>query len=329
MAVGVLAGCAFIGACRADTAPAPAPAPAPAQLEELTVTGERTGPGMWRVHRGASQLWVLGSITPLPKGITWRSKQVEQVLDGTGLVLVPKPLEIGIVRILWIMLTERSVLMLTGGKRLKNVLPADLYARFAALRLKYTGDGDKWERYRPIVASAFLQQAAFHQVGLSARLDLGAAVRVLAKKHRARIEEIKVAGAGDVIDALKTMPPPTEWKCVAASLATVESDLPRLIERAQAWAGGNIERIESLPEPAEVDACLQALDSGAAAGDLLARIRRTWLEAMEKALGSAGTTLAVVNMDLLLGRAGLLERLRADGYEVEGPAGGGSASAGP
>ena len=192
-------------------------------MEELLVTGERTGPGMWHVHRGAAHLWILGSITPLPKGITWRSKQVEQLLDSTNQVLVPKPLEIGIVRILWLLITERSVLMVRGGKRLKDVMPENLHTRFALQRAKFTRDPDKWERFRPIVATAFLQQAAFHQVGLSARLDLGAAVRSLAKKHDVRVEEVKIAGVGDVLEALKTMPPATENTCVEASLVTIES----------------------------------------------------------------------------------------------------------
>ncbi len=293
----------------------------PQQLDEVVVTGERPGPGMWHVHRGSAQLWILGSISPLPKGITWRSTQVEQLLDGTGQVLVPKPLEIGIVRILWLLITERGVLMVRGGKRLKDVMPAGLYARFALQRAKFTDDADKWERYRPIIATAFLQQAAFHQVGLSARLDLGAAVRTLAKKHRVRVQEIKIAGVGDVLEALKTMQPATENTCVEASLVTIESGLPRLMDRAQAWATGNIERIENLPEPAEVNACLAALDSGAAAGDLIARMRRTWLEALDRSLQGGGVTLAVVNMDLLLGRGGLLDALRAQGYEVDAPVG--------
>jgi len=291
----------------------------PQQLDEVVVTGERPGPGMWHVHRGSAQLWILGSISPLPKGITWRSTQVEQVLDSTRQVLVPKPLEIGIVRILWLLITERELLMVRGGKRLKDVLPANLHARFALQRAKFTNDPDKWERYRPIIATAFLQQAAFHQVGLSARLDLGAALRTLAKKHHVRVEEVKIAGVGDVLEALKTMQPATENTCVEASLVTIESGLPRLIDRARAWATGNVERIENLPEPAEVDACLAALDSGAAAGDLIARVRRTWLESMEKALQGGGVTLAVVNMDMLLGRGGLLGELRAHGYEVDAP----------
>ena len=299
--------------------PAPAAAAPPDQLQELVVTGERTGPGLWHVHKGAAHVWILGSISPLPKGITWRSTQVERLLASTNLVLVPKPVEIGIVRILWLLITERGALMVRGGKRLKDVMPPELYARFAKDRARFTSDAQKWERYRPIIASAFLEQQAFHSVGLSARLDLGAAVRALAKKRNVRVEEVKIAGVGDLVDALKSMSASTEDTCVDASLVTVESGLPQLIDRARAWATGDIEAIQSHPEPAQVDACLRALDSGAASGDLLARIRRTWLEALQKSLDSAGTTIAVINMDLLLEKGGLVEQLRQRGYEVDPP----------
>jgi uncharacterized protein YbaP (TraB family) len=307
------------GRCRAGE-PAGKPSGEPSEvMDELTVTGERTGPGMWHVHRGSAQLWILGSMSPLPKGITWRSKQLEQILGHTNQVVVPKPFEIGIVRVLWLLITERQLLMVQGGKRLKDVMPAGLHARFALQRAKYSDDSDKWERYRPIIAAAFLQQAAFHSVGLSTRLDLGAAVRTLAKKHDVPIEELKVAGIHDVLDALHTMPPATENACVEASLVTVEKDLPRLVERAQAWATGNLERIEKLHEPSEVDACRAALDEGAGASELIALVRRTWLERMEKYLDGGGTTVAVVNMDMLLEKGGLLDELRAQGYEIDAP----------
>ena len=288
-------------------------------MDELIVTGERAGPGMWRVHRGAAQLWILGSMSPLPRGITWRSKQVETVLQSTQQVLVPKPLDIGLARILWLLITQRDQLMVRGGRRLKDVLPAGLYTRFALQRAKFTRDPDKWERYRPIIAAALLQQAAFHQVGLSARLDLGAAVRTLAKKHGVRVEEIKMAGVSDVMKALKSLPPATENICVDASLATIENDLPRLIDRAQAWVNGNIERVEKLPEPAEVDACRAALGSVGGSADLIALASSTWFDALEKYLRTDAVTLAVVNMDMLQGPGGLLDRLRAKGYEIDAP----------
>lgn len=295
------------------------PPPPPEQLDEVVVSGERPGPGMWHVRHGSAQVWILGSLSPLPKNITWRSHEVEQVLEISNQVLVPKPLEVGIVKILWLLVTERNLLMVRGGKKLKDVMPAPLYARFAAQRAKYTDEPDKWERYRPIIAAAFLQHAAFHQVGLSARVDLGAAVRILAKNHGVRVDEVKIGGMGDLLEALKTMQNSTENICVAASLGTIETGLPRLLDRATAWATGNVERIENMPEPPDVDACLEALDAGTSAGDLLARVRRSWFEALDKSLQGNATTLAVVNIDMLLGRSGLLEELRAKGYEVVAP----------
>jgi uncharacterized protein YbaP (TraB family) len=131
------------------------------------------------------------------------------------------------------------------------------------------------------------------------------------------VEELKIAGVRDVLDALKTMPPATESACVEASLATIERDLPRLVERAQAWATGNVERIQALHEPPEVDSCRAALDEGSGPGELIALVRRTWLDSMEKYLQGGGVTVAVVNMDLLLEKGGLLDQLRAKGYDID------------
>jgi uncharacterized protein YbaP (TraB family) len=288
-------------------------------MNELVVLGERTGPGMWHVHRGAGQLWILGSISPLPKGITWRSTQVEQILDSTNQVLVPRPFEISIPRIVWLLVTEPDLLVVRGGKRLKDVTEADLYARFALQRAKLTDDPKKWERYRPIIATAFLQQAAFHQAGLYMRVDLGASLRVLAKRHHVRVEEIKIPGVSDALEALNTIPPETANTCVEASLVTIERDLPRLADRAQAWATGDVERLESLPEPAEVDACRAALGAVAGSANLITVMKQTWLSTIEMHLQGDGVTVAVVDMDMLLEHGGLIDELRTKGYEVDSP----------
>jgi uncharacterized protein YbaP (TraB family) len=298
---------------------------AQSSIEELVVTGERTGPGLWHVHRPAASpgvrgdAWILGTVSPLPKSITWRSSEVDKLLGTTNVVLVNKPFEIGIVHGLWLYLTQRSVFVIPDGRRLSEVMPGDLYRRFEAQRVKYSRDADKWSRYRPIIATAFLEQAALHQVGLSARLDIGAEVRALARRRGVPIEELKIGGVRDFIDALRTMPKATEMSCVAGALATVESGLPRLIARAEAWATGNVERIQSLPEAEEVDACFAALSADAGAADLLAQFRKTWVDNVDAHLRSGDNSLAVVNMDLLLERGGLIDALRARGYVVDAP----------
>src|SRR6201996_420739 len=117
----------------------------PQAVEEVVVTSERPGPGMWHVHRGAANVWILGSISPLPRDITWRASQVETVLQSASQVLVQKPLEISIPRILWMLIADRKYLLVGGGKKLKDVMPPDLHARFAAQRSKVGEDADKWE----------------------------------------------------------------------------------------------------------------------------------------------------------------------------------------
>jgi uncharacterized protein YbaP (TraB family) len=291
----------------------------PAAMEEVVVTGERAGPGLWHVQHGNAQLWIFGTLSPLPKDMTWRSQQLESILDRTDQLLVAKPLEVGVARALWLMVTQRDLFLVGHGKKLKDVLPADLYARFAAQREKFAKDPGKWEKYRPIIAAAFLEEDVLHEVGLSTRLDLAEEVRKLAHKHHVRIEEFKVTGLHDVLDALKTLPAATEQKCVAASLATIETGLPRLIDRAQAWSTGDIERILKSPESAELTACRDAVTVDPGAGDLIALLRKTWLENMERHLQSGGVTLAVVNTDMMIESGGFLEALRARGYTVDEP----------
>jgi uncharacterized protein YbaP (TraB family) len=291
----------------------------PGQLDEVVVTGERAGPGLWHVYRGSAQLWIFGTVSPLPKDMTWRSKQLETILGGTNQLLVPKPLDVGVARAIWLMLTQRDLFMLGHGKKLKDALPADLYARFAIQRAKLGDDPGKWEKYRPLIAAAFLEEDALHRVGLSTRLDLADEVRKLARKHRVTIDEFKIAGLHDLLDALRILPPATENKCVAAGLSTLESGLPRLMERANAWATGDVERIQNLPESAEVATCRAAITVDAGAGDLLALLRHTWLLNMEHFLQNGGVTVAVVDMDMLIEPGGFLDELRARGYSIDPP----------
>jgi hypothetical protein len=78
-------------------------------LEEIVVTGEYAGPGMWQVtHRDhpGHTLWIVGEPPLLPKGMRFRSEQVahvasqsQEILMQTGSSLKPDK-EIGVFRML-------------------------------------------------------------------------------------------------------------------------------------------------------------------------------------------------------------------------------------
>src|SRR4051812_44198799 len=73
----------LIGAVTATAADAP--------MEEVVVSGEYAGPGMWKVTSADYPdhvLWIVGEPTPLPKRLRWRSRQVERVLLQSQEVLL-------------------------------------------------------------------------------------------------------------------------------------------------------------------------------------------------------------------------------------------------
>src|SRR5690349_16280147 len=62
-------------------------------LDEVVVTGEFAGPGMWQIthpdHPGHT-LWIVGEPPPLPGRMRWRSQNVERVaLQSQEILMQP------------------------------------------------------------------------------------------------------------------------------------------------------------------------------------------------------------------------------------------------
>ncbi|MGV7186159.1 TraB/GumN family protein, partial [Xanthomonas axonopodis pv. bauhiniae] len=53
----------------------PAPAPAVVDLEAMVVRGVQPGPGLWKVSKGDHVLWILGTLSPLPKDLEWQATE--------------------------------------------------------------------------------------------------------------------------------------------------------------------------------------------------------------------------------------------------------------
>jgi uncharacterized protein YbaP (TraB family) len=294
------------------------PGASPADLPPLIVSGERTGPGLWQVSGGGARLWILGTVSPLPVGMTWRAREVTQVLGAVDSVILAKPVELSVPRAFWMLIAQRDLLLLPHGEKLRDVLPPDLYARFAAQRAQFGESRDQWERYRPIIAGALLEERALAVRGLSDRLDVSLAVRRLAREKHVSITELQTPGASDLLRGLRSLPAAAERACFTTLVETVETGVPALAARADAWAGGDVARLRALP-PSSMTACATTLDGEGAAVTPWRRTEDAWLTALEARLQGAGAVLAVIDLDMLLGAHGLLQDLSDFGYRVQEP----------
>ncbi len=306
-------------------------APPIRDMETLVVHGVQPGPGLWKVSKDDHVLWILGTASPLPNRIQWQSGEVEAIVARSQQVLLPPSLsfnaDVGFFGMLALAPTAWKAMRNEDGAKLDDVLTPALYARWQVQKRLYLGRDGGVERKRPMLAAQELYAAAIKSAGLGQKPVVWPVVQKAAKAAgitptpttlKLTIEDPKAAirefRAGGFDDAA----------CFEQRLASVEHDLPRLVERANAWAVGDIEALRRLPLEDADGACLRAVaESGFARnrgyGDLRERGRQHWLAIAEEALRQNRETFAMVPIDGLLAADGYLARLQARGYEVEAP----------
>jgi hypothetical protein len=302
-------------------------------LEEVLVTGQQPGPGLWRVTRPGDAsghvLWILGNHSPLPKKMQWRSGEVELVLASSQEVLAPVSVNASVGPLGGITLLPSLV----GARRnpndeqLRDVLPPDLYARWLVLKARYLGNDDDVEQWRPIFAAQELYRAALKQKGLVPYEGVWPTVEKLARRARVKVVQteldLKVEKARAAIRDFKTMPL-SDVECFARTMQRLESDLDLMRERANAWSVGDVTRLRSLAPVERASACIGViLDSSVMKergyGDMLERLENLWVAAAEQSLARNTSTVAVLSVDEILKPNGYVARLREKGYVIEDP----------
>ena len=316
-----------------NSATVPPGAESSAVLEEVLVTGQQPGPGLWKVTRpgdaGGHVLWILGNYSPLPKKLSWRSTELEGVLAASQAVLAPVSVSasagpLGGITLLPSLIGVRDN---PGDKRLQEVVPPDLYARWLPLKARYLGRDEGVEQWRPIFAAQELYRAALKDRNLVPYDGVWPAVKKLARKARVPIVEpeieLKVDKARASIKEFKTTPL-DDVECFSRTLRRLESDLDLMSERANAWAVGDVERLKALAPVERASACIGVvLESSFVQergyGDILRRVRTTWVQAAEQALATHASTVAVIPLDEILKPDGYVAELRRKGYVVSDP----------
>lgn len=298
-------------------------------VEQVLVTGEQPGPGLWKVSKGDHVLWILGANSPVPKRMQWHSDEVERAIAESQQVLanVQVKIDIGFFRGLLLLPSVLGARKNPDGKKLKDVLPPDVYARWVGLKRKYIGDDSGLERFRPIFAAQKLYTKAIDRVGMTWKDPIWPRIEDLAKKEKVPIKTpILNLPTDKAKQAIKEFSKESldDVECLSQTMARLESDLDTLRLRANAWAVGDVAamRAMSIHEPGA--ACLNAAMSAAVLekygfNDLPQRFANVWMQAAEEALNRNTSTFAVLPVAVVFQSHSWIDRLREKGYVVEEP----------
>ncbi len=301
-------------------------------VEVVLVSGQYTGPGLWKVSKGDHVLWILGTVSPVPKKMDWYSPQAEAVLAQAQEIIwapgIVTSMGVGsMFKMAFAMPTILRASKNPDGKTLRDVLPADLYARWSALKPVYLGNDKAVEQWRPIFAASKLYQAALKRAGLASGTGVGKRIGELADKHKTK--RTATAIRGEIKDPKRlaksfARAELDDVACFRSVLDRLELDVANAAERANAWAGGDMAELTRLFRRGDVTPCFDAVAKTEAARSLgmenaTARSQTLWLQSAETALAVNHTSFSTLPVAELLQANGLLARLQAKGYAVVVP----------
>lgn len=335
------------------------PSSGDAELDTILITGEQPGPGLWKVSKGDHVLWILPSLDPLGSRMVWRTDEAEARIAESQQVLYPPNLQIepsvGFFQVLNLIPAIPAAMKAGNnpdGAKLKDVLPAESFAQWRAMRDKYyvsfgkKSDPEDVEKRRPAVAISMLRGWAYAKSGLSNRRVDGFVMHT-ATKHQVPVNHLPtIVRAVKLEKNIRGMlkeaarAPPAELECFQRVLENLEPAIELAAERANAWARGDIARLRALHRDQQPrDDCIYTTMFALADGDSknAARARkmldsfvwheeqgrvqaqRDWVAAAMLSLEKNASTFAALRVEDIFGADGHVETLRGLGYTVEEP----------
>lgn len=296
----------------------------------VVVQGEQPGPGMWIVRNGSHDLYLLGTLSPLPDRMQWRATQVQAVLAQAQEVIrlrgVRLDMKLGFSNIL-LLPRLLGVRKNPDGRTLQELVSPASYARWQALKARYIGSDRGVERWRPLFAAQELYVKAMKRSGLDLEDRVWPVVAAAIEQHHPTVTVVEVTlKIADPKSVLKEWSKTTldDLACFDNTMASIETDIDAMRARANAWATGDIAALQALPPAYRWEACRSAVTEAGIGkrlgyGDARQQLDARWLAAAQAALGKNDVTFAAVPLGQLLGSNGYLAQLRAKGYTVLAP----------
>jgi hypothetical protein len=314
----------------------------PEALDEVVVSGEYPGPGLWKITRADDAtghvMWIVGDPPPLPKRMKWKSKDIEVVAVGAQEILRDSSVsmeadeKIGFFRGMTLLPAMLDARHNPDDAKLKDLVPAEMYARWLVQKRLYLGRENGVESWRPLFAADKLRKAAFDDLKLRESGAVWDVIGKLADKHKIKVTTPLLRYTfkrSEVRTKLKEFSRESlpDVECFGAMLALTEALADRETQnaRAHAWAVGDHEALGQLPAlPSPYLPCAMAVLSSQVArevipADIREQVHALWLEAAQKSLAANPTTFAIVPFVKLTRPGGYLEMLRAKGYVIEAP----------
>ena len=277
----------------------------------VIVSAQLSGPPLWRLKRGASEVIIIGVLPVFPKALTWKTRRVENALRGAQALITPPVSKAGLGDVISFMRMKS----LPGNQELKSAIPADLYARYVATAARAGVSIKPFAHDKPVWAGARLRKDVLSRYGLSDDEPVQTIVRLA---HRQNVD-VRVAARyrlSPVLKDVNAMSDEAGRYCLQRTLDDIDFDLDRAPKTAAAWTAGDMRTILANYHGSALTDCLEGSGKGTA---MIERSIDDTVDAINEGLSRPGKTVALFPLGPLLRKGGALDRLKGQGITISSP----------
>ena len=307
LAAVLLAAAAFPAVSTAQT-----PGAEVAALDDVVVLARRSGAPMWTITRGDSTLILVGAITSIPRGLSWRPDDLEAAAAQSDRILSPQVGQASFTDLFRVIWRARTIARMPEGRTTADYLTPALQARLEALMADERNQD--WRRKSLLfVGFDLMQDKAGYRSGRTGD-DAMDVIRRAARRADVPVRPVGTVRGDELIDSLITAPQTAHVPCVEAAVAAAEAGPNATRDRAEDWRALRVAEVVASPVDKALNQCWPWGDP-----EIAPQLRQQWAEAIETALASPGVTMGVAPIRLLAEAGGVLDALEARGFEVVGP----------
>jgi len=281
-------------------------------VDEIIVRAQASGAPIWTIRNGDATLVLVGSITGIPRDVTWRPEALEEAVRGADLALTQQEGQIGVADFMRLLWRLRTIGLLPGETTTADYLSPEWQARLERLMAGERSDG--WRRQSLLLLAFDLieERAGFGQ-GRQSR-SAGEVVRRTARAADIETRPVGVVGGSTLVTSLIDAPPQSHVACLEAAIVAAEAGPETARSRALAWRSRNVAAVAASPIDQALSQCWPWADV-----DIAPQLQRQWADTIETALDGPRITMAVAGVRLLAIEGGTLDQLDARGLDIEGP----------
>lgn len=286
-----------------------------AQVEEIIVTGRKSGVPMWTVRSDTTTVVLVGGIEGVSKTTQWNPEALVDSLRRADRVMFPQSHALTAsnpFRIIGWLAKYKKMGSLPKDQSLGQFAGPEAMRRLSALQARGMAQKD-FERRHPFHLANDLRDRAKGDVNYGRNVAEYVEKAVKAHKLKLTVDPISKSKAKPVVKDLFASTPNEHVPCLKDAIAAAEAGPAAVQARSDAWAARRVAEVLASPADRVYSSCWPAgAGIGRSIDDLTAEMRAL--------LAEEQVTVAVLGLRALAANGAILDRLQAAGYDIQGPA---------